>query len=138
MPSKNTRRQELLEEEGLLMDELDRLIGTGEEDSEEATRIRHELFGLRDELKKLRGGQRVAERINVNDMKCSVCGTKFGLDLVGKKCMCVVCACLEVERLRKLLSQAFDAGMAYAVGDHKDFTQTHPDKKTWLRSVVKV
>lgn len=40
----------------------------------------------------------------------------------------------EVERLRKLLPEAFEAGIARAIGSHEDFKQTHPDKDEWIRA----
>jgi len=42
----------------------------------------------------------------------------------------------EVERLRALLSQAFDAGMARAIASHEGFVQIHPSKEEWLADAL--
>jgi hypothetical protein len=41
------------------------------------------------------------------------------------------------EAIIDLIRKAFDAGSAYAIGDHKDFTQTHPDRETYIANLLK-
>ena len=38
---------------------------------------------------------------------------------------------------KKLVSDAFDAGSAWAVGGHKDFKQTHKNKQEYIKEVLK-
>ena len=35
------------------------------------------------------------------------------------------------------LLKTFDAGCAYTVGSHKDFKQSHPNRKQWVESLKK-
>lgn len=37
----------------------------------------------------------------------------------------------------ELLEKSFDAGSAYATGSHKDFKQTHPNKKEFIEQIKK-
>ena len=38
----------------------------------------------------------------------------------------------EIERLKALVSSAWEAGAAYAVGSQRVFRQIHPDKAEWM------
>ncbi len=42
----------------------------------------------------------------------------------------------EIERLRALLPECWDAASAHAVASHKDFKQTHPGKAEWIREAL--
>lgn len=41
-----------------------------------------------------------------------------------------------IAELEALLHDAFNAGMAYSTGSGRDFSQTHPDRETWVRKAL--
>lgn len=40
------------------------------------------------------------------------------------------------QRMEQMLHSAFRAGMAYSTGGMREFRQTHPDRKTWVRKAL--
>jgi len=63
---------------------------------------------------------------------------QFDPESANGKLMIAVCSevmakqQVKINRLRSLVSAAWDAGCAYTVGSHENFQQTHPDKQEWM------